>query len=119
TIEGIDPVLHAQFQPLEEALVAMGVATWPMVELEADDGLASAAHLAASNADVVKVCIWTPDKDLGQSVVGDRVVQVDRRTNAIRNAEEVKKKFGVDPAYIAEYRAPVGDSADGYPGVAG
>jgi 5'-3' exonuclease len=119
TSEGIDPVLHAQFHPLEEALVAMGVATWPMVELEADDGLASAAHLAASNGDVVKVCIWTPDKDLGQCVVGDRVVQVDRRTNAIRNAEEVKKKFGVDPAYIADYLALVGDSADGYPGVAG
>jgi 5'-3' exonuclease len=119
TGEGIDPVLRAQFHPLEEALAAMGVATWPMVELEADDGLASAAHLAALNPAVEKISIWTPDKDLAQCVVGDRIVQVDRRSGQVRNAEAIKAKYGVEPALIPDYLALVGDSADGYPGIAG
>ena len=89
TGEGIEPALLAQFHPLEEALQAMGVAVWPMVELEADDALASAAHLAAHDSRVEKVCIWTPDKDLSQCVEGDRVVQVDRRSGQIRNADAV------------------------------
>ena len=97
TGEGIEPALWAQFHPLEEALVAMGVATWPMVELEADDGLASAAHLAALDPRVEKVSIWTPDKDLAQCVVGDRVVQVDRRSGQVRNAEAIGAKYGVAP----------------------
>jgi 5'-3' exonuclease len=117
--EGIDPALWAQFHPLEEALTAMGVATWPMVELEADDGLASGAHLAALDPRVEKVSIWTPDKDLAQCVVGDRVVQVDRRSGQVRNAEAIRAKYGVDPAHIPDYLALVGDSADGYPGLAG
>lgn len=116
---GIDPALWAQFHPLEDALQAMGVACWPMVELEADDGLASAAHIASLDERVGKVCIWTPDKDLGQCVVGDRVVQFDRRANKIRNADGVREKFGVDPVHIPDYLALVGDSADGYPGIAG
>src|SRR3954465_12168696 len=119
TGEGIEPALWRQFHPLEEALRAMGVATWPMVELEADDGLASAAHLAALDARVEKVCIWTPDKDLGQCVVGDRVVQVDRKSGNVRNEPAVKEKFGVMPAHIADYLALVGDAADGYPGIPG
>jgi len=119
TGDGIEPTLWAQFHPLEEALTAMGVAVWPMVELEADDGLASAAHLAAADPRVEKVSIWTPDKDLGQCVVDDRVVQVDRRSGAIRNAEGVRTKFGVVPALIPDYLALVGDSADGYPGLPG
>src|SRR4029079_5031383 len=89
TGQGIDLALHAQFVPHEEALVAMGVATWPMVEFEADDALASAAHIAAQDPRVEKVCIWTPDKDLAQCVRGDRVVQVDRRAQKIRDAEGV------------------------------
>ena len=117
TGEGIEPALAAQFHPLEEALAALGVAVWPMVELEADDGLASAAHLAAADPRVEKVCIWTPDKDLAQSVRGDRVVQVDRRSGDIRNADEVRKKFGVGPELIPDFLALVGDSADGYPGI--
>jgi 5'-3' exonuclease len=116
---GIDPVLRAQFVPLEEALLAMGVTVWPMVELEADDALASAAYLAAGDERVEKVCIWTPDKDLAQCVVDDRVVQVDRRGGAIRNAEAVRAKFGVVPEFIPDYLALVGDSADGYPGISG
>lgn len=116
---GIEPVLRAQFQPLEEALLAMGVGVWPMIELEADDALASAAHLAARDKRVEKVCIWTPDKDLAQCVVGDRVVQVDGRRGVIRDAEAVRAKFGVDPAYIPDYLALVGDAADGFPGIAG
>jgi 5'-3' exonuclease len=119
TGEGIEPALWRQFHPLEEALVRMGVATWPMVELEADDGLASAAHLASLDPAVEKVCIWTPDKDLGQSVRGDRVVQMDRKSNSIRNAAAIREKFGVDPVHIPDYLALVGDSADGYPGLAG
>ena len=116
---GIDPVLRAQFTPLEEALAAMGVAVWPMVELEADDALASAARIAAANRAVDKVCIWTPDKDLAQCVRGDRVVQVDRRSRKIRDEAGVIEKFGVGPALIPDFLALVGDAADGYPGVAG
>ncbi|HEX6052230.1 MAG TPA: 5'-3' exonuclease H3TH domain-containing protein [Gemmatimonadaceae bacterium] len=119
TGEGIEPALWAQFHPLEEALAAMGVAVWPMIELEADDGLASAAHLAVADPRVEKVSIWTPDKDLAQCVVDDRVVQVDRRSGAIRNAEGVRAKFGVAPGLIPDYLALVGDSADGYPGLPG
>ena len=114
---GIDPLLWAQFHPLETALVAMGVVTWPMVEVEADDALASAAFLAARDEAVQKVCIWTPDKDLAQCVVGDRVVQVDRKSGQIRDAEGVRAKFGVLPEFIADYLALVGDAADGYPGI--
>jgi 5'-3' exonuclease len=116
---GIERALLAQFHPLEEALAAMGVAVWPMIELEADDALASAAHLAAKDKRVEKVCIWTPDKDLAQCVVGDRVVQIDRRKNEIRDEQAIKAKFGVAPEFIADYLALVGDSADGYPGISG
>jgi len=116
---GIDRTLFAQFHPLEEALAAMGVVVWPMVEYEADDALAAAAHLAAKNKRVEKVCIWTPDKDLAQCVVDDRVVQIDRRKNEIRNEAAIVAKFGVAPAFIADYLALVGDSADGYPGIKG
>ena len=119
TSEGIDPVLHAQFHPLEDALAAMGVSVWPMIELEADDGLASAAAIAARDGRVEKVCIWTPDKDLAQCVRGERVVQVDRKSGAIRDAEGVRARFGVPPERIPDYLALVGDSADGYPGVRG
>src|SRR6476661_10522089 len=119
TSEGIEPALLNQFHPLEDALAAMGVAVWPMVELEADDGLASAAHLAALDPRVDKVSIWTPDKDLAQCVVGDRVVQVDRRSNQVRNAEAIRAKYGVDPVRIPDYLALVGDTADGYPGIPG
>jgi 5'-3' exonuclease len=119
TGEGIEPVLRAQFQPLEDALAAMGVAVWPMIELEADDALASAAALASADARVQKVSIWTPDKDLAQCVRAERVVQVDRRTNSIRDAAGVRAKFGVGPEWIPDYLALVGDSADGYPGLAG
>jgi 5'-3' exonuclease len=116
---GIERALWAQFHPLEEALTAMGIATWPMVELEADDGLASAAHLAFQDERVEKVCIWTPDKDLAQCVRGDLVVQVDQKGQRIRNAEGVRAKFGVDPVHIPDYLALVGDAADGYPGIPG
>jgi len=119
TGDGIDPPLWAQFHPLEEALVAMGVVVWPMIELEADDALASAAKLAAADRRVKKVCIWTPDKDLAQCVRGDRVVQMDRRAGIIRDANDIKKKFGVDPKLIPDFLALVGDSADGYPGIGG
>ena len=119
TSEGIEPVLLAQFFPLEEALAAMGVVVWPMIELEADDALASAAHRAAQEERVQKVCIWTPDKDLAQCVVDERVVQVDRRSGQIRDAGAVYAKYGVTPAHIPDYLALVGDSADGYPGIAG
>ena len=119
TGEGIDPALWAQFHPLEQALAAMGVKVWPMVDLEADDALASAAHLAGLNARVEKVCIWTPDKDLAQCVVGERVVQVDRRSGDIRGDKGVRAKFGVSPEQIPDYLALVGDSADGFPGIPG
>jgi len=119
TGDGIEPALLAQFHPLEEALAAMGVAVWPMIELEADDALASAAHRAAAHERVQKVCIWTPDKDLAQCVSGDRVVQVDRRTQKIRDAAGVREKFGVEPALIPDFLALVGDAADGYPGLEG
>src|SRR5258707_10680564 len=119
TGEGIDPALWSQFQPLEDALAAMGVAVWPMIELEADDGLASAAHLAAGDSRVEKVCIWANDKDLAQCVRGDRVVQIIRKGMQIRNAEGVRAKFGVDPALIPDLLALVGDAQDGYPGIRG
>jgi 5'-3' exonuclease len=119
TGDGIEPALLAQFHPLEEALAAMGVTVWPMIELEADDALASAARLASADAEVQKVCIWTPDKDLAQCVRGDRVVQVDRRAQKIRDAAGVREKFGVEPTLIPDYLALVGDSADGYPGLEG
>lgn len=119
TGEGVERSLYRQFIPLEESLVSMGVTTWPMVELEADDALASAAFLAAKDKRVEKVSIWTPDKDLAQCVLDDRVVQVDRKSGAIRNEAGVKEKFGVSPAFIADYLALVGDAADGYPGIQG
>jgi 5'-3' exonuclease len=119
TGDGIEPALLAQFHPLEEALTAMGVVVWPMIELEADDALASAAELASQDAAVEKVCIWTPDKDLAQCVRGDRVVQVDRRGKKILDAEGVRQKFGVKPALIPDFLALVGDAADGYPGIPG
>jgi 5'-3' exonuclease len=119
TGEGIEPALRAQFHPLEDALAALGVVVWPMVELEADDALASAARLAAENDAVEKVCIWTPDKDLAQCVRGDRVVQVDSKGKKIRDAAGVRDKFGVDPELIPDYLALVGDAADGYPGIPG
>ncbi|HET9484861.1 MAG TPA: 5'-3' exonuclease H3TH domain-containing protein [Xanthomonadales bacterium] len=118
TGEGIEPALLAQFHPLEHALAAMGVVCWPMVELEADDALASAAKRASADDRVERVVIWTPDKDLAQCV-GGRVVQADRRSGKIRDADGVFEKFGVAPAHIADYLALVGDSADGYPGIAG
>ena len=119
TGQGIDRALWAQFHPLEEALDAMGVAVWPMVELEADDALASAARIAAADATVDKVSIWTVDKDLAQCVRDDRVVQVDRRAKKIYDEAGVRAKFGVPPALIPDYLALVGDAADGYPGIAG
>jgi 5'-3' exonuclease len=119
TGEGVEGALLAQFHPLEESLVDMGIATWPMVELEADDALASAARLAAADPEVEKVCIWTPDKDLAQCVEGERVVQVDRRSNVIRGEDGVRAKFGVSPERIPDYLALVGDSSDGYPGLPG
>jgi 5'-3' exonuclease len=119
TGEGIEPALLAQFHPLEEALAAMGVEVWPMVELEADDALASAARLACADERVDQVCIWANDKDLAQCVQADRVVQVDRRAKEIRDAEAVRKKFGVEPALIPDLLALVGDAQDGYPGITG
>jgi 5'-3' exonuclease len=119
TGDGIEPALFAQFHPLEEALTAMGVVVWPMIELEADDALASAAHVACADKRVQKVCIWTPDKDLAQCVRGDRVVQVDRKGKKIRDAEGIREKFGVEPLLIPDFLALVGDAADGYPGIAG
>jgi 5'-3' exonuclease len=119
TSAGMEYALLAQFHPMEEALESMGVVVWPMVELEADDALASAAKIAAADTRVQKVCIWTPDKDLAQCVREERVVQIDRRPKIIRNAEAVHKKFGVDPPLIPDLLALVGDSADGYPGIPG
>jgi len=119
TGDGIEPALLSQFHPLEDALVAMGVVVWAMVETEADDALASGARLASSDARVQKVCIWTPDKDLAQCVVGERVVQADRRSGQIRDADAVRAKYGVAPSLIPDYLALVGDTADGYPGITG
>jgi 5'-3' exonuclease len=119
TSAGVERVLLAQFHPLEEALAAMGVAVWPMTDLEADDALASAARIADDEDSVEKVCIWTPDKDLAQCVRGDRVVQVDRRGKKILTAAGVREKFGVDPELIPDFLALVGDAADGYPGISG
>ena len=119
TGDGIEPALRAQFEPLEEALRALGIAVWAMVELEADDALASAAHIAGNDPQVQQVRIWTPDKDLAQCVRGHRIVQVDRKAKAVRGEDEVRAKFGVDPQRIPDYLALVGDSADGYPGIPG
>jgi len=119
TGEGVEQALLAQFHPLEEALAAFGFAVWPMVELEADDALASAASAAAVAPEVEKICIWSPDKDLAQCVAGSRVVQVDRRGGHIRDEAAVRVKFGVPPRSIPDYLALVGDSADGYPGIPG
>ncbi len=119
TGEGIDPALRAQFVPLELALGAMGVAVWPMIELEADDALASAAHAAAADEEVQQVCIWTPDKDLAQCVRDDRVVQVLRKAKKILDAASVRAKYGVVPERIPDFLALVGDAADGYPGIEG
>jgi 5'-3' exonuclease len=119
TGEGIEPALWAQFHPLEKALAAMGVVVWPMIELEADDALASAARIASDDPRVEKICIWTVDKDLAQCVRGDRVVQMDRRAKKIMDAEGVRQKFGVAPALIPDFLALVGDVADGYPGISG
>src|SRR5918911_5555443 len=116
---GIEPALRAQFHPLEEALTAMGVVVWPMIELEADDALASAAHLASKDKRVQKVAIWTPDKDLAQCVRGTRVVQIDGRRKTIRDAAGIREKFGVDPPLIPDLLALVGDVADGYAGIPG
>jgi 5'-3' exonuclease len=116
---GIEPALLAQFHPLEEALAAMGVVVWPMIELEADDALASAAHIASKDKQVQKVAIWTPDKDLAQCVRGTRVVQIDGRRKTIRDAAGIREKFGVDPPLIPDLLALVGDAADGYPGIPG
>jgi 5'-3' exonuclease len=119
TAAGMEPALLSQFHPLEEALAAMGVVVWPMVELEADDALASAARISCADERVEKIGIWTPDKDLAQCVRGTRVVQIDRRGKKIRDAEGVREKFGVEPALIPDLLALVGDAADGYPGVPG
>src|SRR5438477_8646465 len=116
---GIEPALLSQFHPLEEALAAMGVVVWPMIELEADDALASAAHLASEDEGVQKVAIWTPDKDLAQCVRGTRVVQIDGRRKIIRDAAGIRERFGVDPPLIPDLLALVGDAADGYPGILG
>ena len=116
---GIERALWAQFHPLEEALQAMGVTVWPMVELEADDALASAARALAEDAEVAQVSIWTPDKDLAQCVRGDRVVQVLRKAKVILDAAGVRRKYGVIPERIPDFLALVGDAADGYPGIAG
>jgi 5'-3' exonuclease len=119
TSEGVAPELLSQFPVLEEALEAMGVVVWPMVEFEADDALASAACKAAADERVTQVLICTPDKDLSQCVVGTRVVQLDRRRDIVRDEAGVVAKFGVKPESIPDFLAVVGDSADGFPGVPG
>jgi 5'-3' exonuclease len=119
TGDGIDPILHAQFEPLEQALAALGVAVWPMVAFEADDALAAAAVMAAADGRVERVVVCTPDKDLAQCVRGDRIVQLDRRTREVRDESGVRQKFGVPPASIPDWLALVGDAADGYPGLPG
>jgi len=119
TGEGIEPDLLAQFPLLEDALTSVGIATWPMVEFEADDALAAAADAAARDPRVERVVICTPDKDLAQCVRGRRVVQMDRRRRTIRDEAGIIEKFGVPPASIPDYLALVGDAADGYPGLPG
>jgi len=119
TSAGIEPALLAQFHPLEDALRAMGVMVWAMVEFEADDALAAAARRAAESADVEQIIICTPDKDLSQCVIGDRIVQLDRRKRETRNEQGVVARFGVGPTSIPDYLALVGDSADGFPGIPG
>lgn len=119
TGEGMDPDLWAQFPLLDEALDALGVTVWPMVEYEADDGLASAASIASADTSVNRIWICTPDKDLGQCVEGTRIVQFDRRNNVVLDASGVRAKFGVDPASIPDYLGLTGDSADGFPGLPG
>lgn len=119
TGEGVEPELRAQFQILEDALSALGVTVWPMVEFEADDALAAAAASAAGDGAVEQVVICTPDKDLSQCVEGERVVQLDRRTNTVRDEGGVWEKFGVAPRSIPDWLAVVGDSADGFPGLPG
>lgn len=116
---GIDPTLQAQFGAVETALRALGVVVWPMVDLEADDALASAASVAADDARVERVLICTPDKDLAQSVVGQRVVQLDRRNKMVIDEDAVWRKFGVAPRSIPDWLGLVGDSADGFPGLSG
>ncbi len=119
TGEGVEPELYAQFPLLEQTLVALGIAVWPMVEFEADDALAAAAAAADVDPRVERVLICTPDKDLAQSVRGTRVVQMDRRARTIRDEAGVIAKFGVPPASIPDYLALVGDASDGYPGLPG
>jgi len=119
TGEGMDPLLYSQFEPLEDALSALGVRVWPMVEFEADDALAAAADMAAADPRVEQVIVCTPDKDLAQCVRGNRVVQLDRRTRELRNEPAVQQKYGVLPESIPDWLALVGDSADGYPGLPG
>src|SRR4030088_1280696 len=119
TGDGIERALLAQFHPLEEALAAMGVVVWPMSELEADDALASAAHLASKDKKGEKGSVWTPDKALAQCVRGTRVVQIDGRRNTIRDATGIREKFGASPQLIPDLLALVGDAADGYPGIPG
>lgn len=116
---GIDPALQSQFTPLEDGLRAMGVVVWPMIHQEADDAMAAAAVRAAANPDVSRVFVCTPDKDLAQCVVGDRIVQLDRRKNMVRDADGVREKFGVAPESIPDFLGLVGDSADGFPGLRG
>ncbi len=119
TGDGIEPALQSQFEPLENALEALGVAVWPMIEQEADDGLAAAAKQAASDTRVDRVWICTPDKDLAQCVSGSRVVQFDRRKDTVRDSAGVRDKFGVGPESIPDLLALVGDAADGFPGLPG
>jgi len=117
--EGLEPELASQFHPVEEALRAMGVLVWGMVEFEADDAMAAAAAKLTADPDVERIYLCTPDKDLAQCVIGDRVVQFDRRAGEIRDADAIEKRFGVPPCAIPDYLALVGDSADGFPGVRG
>ena len=119
TAEGVDPDLLAQFETLEVALRALGVVVWPMVDFEADDALASAAHLAAGDDRVEQVFICTPDKDLSQCVRGRKVVQFDRRAGVLRDEDGVRARYGVPPSSITDYLALVGDTSDGYPGLPG
>lgn len=119
TSAGIEPALLAQFHPLEDALRAMGVMVWAMVEFEADDALAAAARRAAESPEVEQIIICTPDKDLSQCVIGERIVQLDRRKRETRNEQGVVARFGVGPTSIPDYLALVGDAADGFPGIRG